>query len=90
MSARTPNVDPLRPVKLPAAIRAQSAELLHAITNATTRTDIMRAADLAEGFVLGMKTVRALSDSDAADLLLVFSAATQMRLGSPILGPNLG
>jgi hypothetical protein len=66
MSAGAPNSDPLAPLGLPAAIRAQASKLL-------------RAADRAEGFALGIETLRALNPGEVEGLYLVFDRAFQAR-----------
>lgn len=71
--------DPLAPLNLPAAIRAQAAKLLHAINCAETLIETLRAADRAEGFALGIETVRALNPIDIENLYLVLENAAQAR-----------
>ncbi|RON20564.1 hypothetical protein BK660_16045 [Pseudomonas brassicacearum] len=71
--------DPLAPLNLPAAIRVQGSKLLCAIRSAATLLDALRAADRAEGFVLGIETLRALNPEDIEGLYLVFDRAFQVR-----------
>jgi hypothetical protein len=71
--------DPLAPLDLPAAIRAQGRKLVLAISSATTLMDTLRAADLAQGFVLGLETVRALNPDEIEGLYRVFDRAYQVR-----------
>ena len=77
MSSDTPISDPLAPLNLPAAIRIQGSKLLRAINSAATLEDTLRAADRAEGFALGIETLRALNPSDVEGLYLVFDRASQ-------------
>lgn len=79
MSARAQTSDPLAPLGLPAAIRAQASKLLRAINSAATLEDTLRAADRAEGFALGIETVRALNPGEVEGLYLVFDRAFQAR-----------
>jgi hypothetical protein len=65
MSSREPTSDPLAPLGM-SAIRVQASKLL-------------RAADRAEGFALGIETVRALNQGDVEGLYLVFDRAYQAR-----------
>ncbi|MFJ7311496.1 hypothetical protein ACIQVE_01775 [Pseudomonas sp. NPDC098747] len=66
-------------IELPTALRAQADKLLTAIEQARTATDCTRAADRAEGFVLGVETLRALRTFDTESLYMVFEDAAQMR-----------
>lgn len=79
MSRGHPASDPLAPLLLPAAIRTQGSKLLRAISSAATLLDALRAADRAEGFALGIETVRALNPGDVEGLYLVFDRAFQAR-----------
>lgn len=79
MSSGNPLSDPLVPLDLPAAIRVQGSKLLYAIRSAATQMDALRAADRAEGFVLGIETLRALNPDDIEGLYLVFDRAFQVR-----------
>lgn len=83
MSAREPTSDPLEPLNLPSAIRLQASKLLRAISSAATLEDALRAADRAEGFALGIETVRALNPGDVEGLYLVFDRAYQARQAEP-------
>ncbi|MEO8639989.1 hypothetical protein [Pseudomonas sp.] len=71
--------DPLAPLGLPAAIRVQGSKLLRAIRSAATLLDALRAADRAEGFVLGIETLCVLNPDDIEGLYLVFNRAFQVR-----------
>ncbi|MDD1011303.1 hypothetical protein M5G27_27920 [Pseudomonas shahriarae] len=79
MSASEPTTDQLAPLGLPSAIRLQASKLLRAISSAATLEDALRAADRAEGFALGIETVRALNPGDVEELYLVFDRAYQAR-----------
>jgi len=80
MSAREPTSDPLEPLNLPSVIRLQASKLLRAISSAAMLEDAVRAADRAEGFALGIETVRALNPGDVEGLYLVFDRAYQARI----------
>lgn len=71
--------DPLAPLNLSASIHAQATKLLHAIMHARTLADALRAADRAEGFGLGIETLRALNPSTLEGLYLAFDSASQLR-----------
>jgi hypothetical protein len=79
MSSGNPISDPLAPLNLPAAIRAQASKLLRAINSAATPADTLSAANRAESFALGIETVRALNPGDVEGLYLVFDRAFQER-----------
>lgn len=69
----------LASLNLPAAIRVQATRLLGTIAQARDPSDLLRAADRAEGFVLGVETVRALAPLDVDNLYGVFAYATLER-----------
>jgi hypothetical protein len=73
------NGHPPRSLNLPTAIRAQARQLQAAIGGARSLDELRRAADRAEGFVLGLKTVRALKPIDVENLYVVFVSAAQAR-----------
>jgi hypothetical protein len=73
------NHDPLTPLNLPAAIRAQASKLLTAIRMAHTLDDLVRAGVRAEGFALGIETVRALNPIDIENLLCGYESTVQKR-----------
>ena len=75
----TTPADPLAPLNLPASIHAQATKLISAIAQANTVGDTLRAADRAEGFGLGIETLRALNPSDLEGLYLAFDSASQIR-----------
>lgn len=66
-------------LNLPEAIRVQATKLLGAITQARDLSDLLRAADRAEGFVLGLETVYPLTTVDVENLYVVVEAAVQRR-----------
>ena len=72
--------DPLAGLNLPQGIHAQALRLLAAITQARTATDCKRAADRAEGFGLGIETVKALNAASNEGLYLAFEHAATARL----------
>jgi hypothetical protein len=86
MSSGNPVSNPLSPLGLPAAIRVQGSKLLRAISSAATPEDTHRAADRAEGFALGIDTVRALTPGEVEGLYLVFDRAFQVRQAELGLG----
>lgn len=73
--------DPLAALNLPNAVRARTLTLLNAIAQARTTTECTRAADRAEGFVLGIETVNAQSSASLEGVYMAFdNAATARRL----------
>jgi len=66
-------------LKLLGAVHAQALKLLGAIEQARTQTEAWRAADRAEGFALGIETLRALNPGENERLYMVFEAALQVR-----------
>lgn len=72
--------DPLAALNLPQGIHAQALKLLGAIAQARTADDCTRAADRAEGFGLGLETVKALNDASLEGLYLAFDHAATARL----------
>jgi hypothetical protein len=72
--------DPLAALNLPQALGAQALKLLGAIEQARTQTEAWRAADRAEGFALGIETLRALNPRDNEQLYMAFDQALQLRL----------
>ncbi len=61
------------------AIRIQASKLQDAISGARSVGDLLCAAKRAEGFVLGLKTVRAVDPDAVENLNLVFTCAIQAR-----------
>lgn len=72
--------DPLAALNLPQALNAQALKLLGAIEQARTKTEAWRAADRAEGFALGVETLRALNPGENERLYMAFDQALQVRL----------
>ncbi|EPA99441.1 hypothetical protein [Pseudomonas sp. G5(2012)] len=72
--------DKLVSLNLPQAVHAQAIKLLVAIGQANTVTDCHRAADRAEGFGLGLETIKALNAASIEGLYLAFDDAAQTRL----------
>lgn len=71
----------LAALHLPPAVKAQTLKLLAQIAQARTADDLFRAGDRAEGFVLGVETVKALNPADIEALYVLFdNAATARRL----------
>ena len=70
---------PLTRLDLPVAIRTQAGLLFAAIEGAHDLSDLLRAADRAEGFVLGIETLDALPPMDLENLYRVFGSAAQER-----------
>ncbi|MOA37950.1 Glutarate-semialdehyde dehydrogenase DavD [compost metagenome] len=69
----------LAPLNLPVYLHAQACKLLHAIGGASGLDNVQRAADRAEGFALGVETLRALNPGDVECLYLAFDYAEQVR-----------
>lgn len=69
----------LIPLNLPDAVRNQARRLLIAIQQADNGADLQRAADRADGFGLGIETVRALNPSSLEGLYLVFDRVADTR-----------
>lgn len=71
--------DPFTALNLPEAVHYRALKLLSNIAQATTVADTLHAADRAEGFVLGIETVKALNPGAIETLYLVFDDASQVR-----------
>lgn len=69
----------LAELNLPRLVQARARKLLSAITEASTVADTLHAADRAEGFALGIETVKALNPAAIEALYLVFDHASQAR-----------
>lgn len=82
MSGRERNEqhDPLAALNLPQGIHAQALKLLGNIAQARTKADCNRAADRAEGFGLGLETVKALNPASIEGLYLAFEHTATARL----------
>ena len=72
--------DPLAALHLPRAIYTQAGKRLMHIAQARSARDCERAADLAEGFGLGLETVKALNAAILEALYLLFEHAAAVRL----------
>ncbi|RKS17096.1 hypothetical protein BJ917_5253 [Pseudomonas sp. WPR_5_2] len=71
----------LAAVNLPQGVHAQALKLLARIQQAHSPDELWRAADRAEGFALGLETVKALNPASLEGLYLAFdNAATARRL----------
>jgi hypothetical protein len=66
-------------LNLPNAVEVQTLKLLHQIELAHTADDLFRASDRAEGFVLGLETVRVLNAASIEGLYKAFEAAATAR-----------
>lgn len=64
-------------LKLPPSVHAQALRLLAAIAQASTLADTLHAADRAEGFTLGIETVKALNPAAIEGLYVIFDDASQ-------------
>lgn len=69
----------LAPLNLPAHVHVQAAKLLRAIASAHNLYDTLQAATRAEGFGLGLETLKALSPASQEWLYMAFDAASQAR-----------
>jgi hypothetical protein len=69
----------LSALNLPNAVEVQTLKLLHQIELAHTADDLFRASDRAEGFVLGLETVRVLNAASIEGLYKAFEAAATAR-----------
>ncbi|KAE9645679.1 hypothetical protein EJA70_10150 [Pseudomonas sp. PB103] len=71
--------DTLAALHLPNAVEVQTLKLLHQIELAHTADDLFRASDRAEGFVLGLETVKVLNAASIEGLYKTFEAAATAR-----------
>lgn len=71
--------DALAALKLPNEVEVQILKLVHQIELAHTADDLFRASDRAEGFVLGLETVKALNAASIESLYKIFEAAATAR-----------
>ncbi len=71
--------DPLAALNLPSFIHAQALKLLNQISQTRTATDCTHAALRAEGFSLGVETLRALNPACLEGLYLAFDNAATAR-----------
>ncbi len=65
---------------LPLDVRTQAARLLDLIQNAESMSQATRNGAVAEGFVLGMATLKSMNAQTLEELDLLFSQATDQRL----------
>ena len=72
--------DPFAGLNLPRAVHAQALKRLTQIAQARTAVEVQRAADRAEGFGLGLETVKTLSPANLEALYLAFEHAATARL----------
>lgn len=71
----------LTALNLPPAVKVQTLKLLARIAQAESAAELWRASDRADGFVLGLDTVKALNPASIEDLYVAFdNAATARRL----------
>jgi hypothetical protein len=71
----------LAALNLPSAVEVQTRKLLTQVVQARTADELFRASDRAEGFVLGLETVKALNPASLTGLYVAFAeAATARRL----------
>ncbi|MDO9345198.1 MAG: hypothetical protein Q7T99_17125 [Pseudomonas sp.] len=75
MNLSLPTSTSLTGLNLPEAMLEQAVKLLRGIQQADTADEMGRAADRAEGFVLGIETVRALNAASVEGLYLAFDNA---------------
>jgi hypothetical protein len=71
--------DEFAALNLPRSVHAQALKLLAGIVQASTLADTLHAADRAEGFTLGIETVKALNLGAIEGLYLIFDRALQAR-----------
>ena len=69
--------DPFVALNLPDAVYFRALKLLNSIAQASTVADTLHAADRAEGFALGIETVKALNPAAIEALYLIFDDASQ-------------
>mgnify|MGYP001039742185 CR=1 FL=1 len=77
--AGTDGQDPFAALNLPHGVHAQALKRLGQIAHARTAAELQRAADLAEGFGLGLETVKALNAASIEGLYLAFEHAAIAR-----------
>lgn len=71
--------DPFTALNLPHAVQAQALKLLGRIAQANTLAECQRAADRAEGFGLGLETLKALNAPSIEALYLAFEHTATAR-----------
>lgn len=67
-------------ITLPTDVRRQAERLLDIIQNAESLAQANRYGAVAEGFVLGMETLKSIHEQTLEQLDLLFSRATDQRL----------
>jgi hypothetical protein len=67
-------------LNLPINVRHQATRLLDLIQNAESMTQANRNGAVAEGFVLGMATLKSMPAQTLEQLDLLFSQATDLRV----------
>ncbi len=72
-------IDPFAALDLPQAVHVRAFKLLNSIAQASTVADTLHAADRAEGFALGIETVKALNPAAIEALYRIFDDASQAR-----------
>lgn len=73
------SLDPFAGMHLPTAAHARALRLLQGIRHAKTLTDTLHAADRAEGFVMGIESLKALNAARIQEMYRVFDVASQLR-----------
>lgn len=71
--------DALAALNLPHAVQVQALKLLARIRQAHSADELCRASDHAEGFVLGLETVKALNAASIEGLYVAFDNAATAR-----------
>lgn len=71
--------DDVTAMNLPHAVQAQVLKFLAQIARAQTADDLFRASDRAEGFVLGLETVKSLNAASIEALYKAFDDAATAR-----------
>ena len=71
--------DPFAALNPPTAVHSQALKLLTRIAQAHSAEDLWRSADRAEGFVLGLETVKALNAPSIETLYVTFDNAAAAR-----------
>ncbi len=68
-------------ITMPATVQAVMNRLLISISRASTNTEVDRAGQRADGFVLGIETLKALPPASIEALYLVVEQAVEARVG---------
>ncbi|MBZ9782852.1 hypothetical protein K9857_15030 [Pseudomonas sp. REP124] len=72
-------LDPFAELRLPTPVHARALRLLQGIRHARTVADTLHAADRAEGFVMGLESLKALPAAGIEVLYRIFDTASQLR-----------